>query len=138
MEACDTADLVHAGEPCARNYHRLSGSARGGGPRAHAVSALQHGRKRDIWPGRWTGLSLSGSWTYCSDFVASYEDRHRYQLEYPGYGIAAVRASYSLRRGVHTHGFGLAVRNLFDVDLLRKLARLGAGREISASYRLMW
>jgi iron complex outermembrane receptor protein len=89
-------------------------------------------------PGRWTGLSLSGSWTYFSAFVAAYEDRYRNQLEYPGYGLAALSASYSLRRDGRTHGFGLAVRNLFDADLLRKLARLGAGREISASYRLMW
>lgn len=88
--------------------------------------------------GRWTGLALSGSWTYYSDFVANYEDRQRQQLEYPGYGIASASVSYAVRRGNPTHGFGLAVRNLFDVDLLRKLARLGAGREISASYRLTW
>jgi hypothetical protein len=30
------------------------------------------------------------------------------------------------------------MRNVFDTDLLRKLARLGAGREVSASYRVLW
>jgi iron complex outermembrane recepter protein len=88
--------------------------------------------------GRWNGLSLGASWTYVSNFVANYEDQQRQRLEYPGYGIGGVNASYSLRRGKHTHGFGLSVRNVFDIDLLRKLDRLGAGREFSANYRLTW
>ena len=88
--------------------------------------------------GRLKGLSVSGSWSYISSFVSNYEDRQRFRLDYPGYGLANLSASYSLRRGKHTHVFGLAVRNVFDRDLLQKLARLGASREFSASYRLMW
>lgn len=88
--------------------------------------------------GRYKGLSLSASWIYVSRYVATYEDRARYRLDYPGYGTVALSASYSLRRGTYTHGFGLAIRNLFDTDLVAKLARMGAGREFSASYRLMW
>lgn len=88
--------------------------------------------------GRFQGLSLSGSWAYISDFVANYEDRQRYRLEYPGYAVTSVSSSYSRRVGKLTHGVGLAVRNVFDTDLLRKLARLGAGREFSASYRVTW
>jgi len=82
------------------------------------------------------GLSLGASWSYLSAFIADYEDKQRFRLEYPGYGIASVSASYSLRRGKYSHGFGLAGRNILDSDLLRKLARFGAGREITASYRL--
>lgn len=88
--------------------------------------------------GRFQGLSLSGSWAYISDFVAAHEDRQRYRLEYPGYAVSSVSSSYSRRVGKLTHGVGLAVRNVFDTDLLQKLARLGAGREFSASYRVTW
>jgi iron complex outermembrane receptor protein len=88
--------------------------------------------------GRFQGLSVSTSYAYISDFVANYEDRQRYRLEYPGYAITSVSTSYSKRVGNLTHGFGFVVRNVFDTDFLQKLARMGAGREFSASYRLMW
>jgi iron complex outermembrane receptor protein len=88
--------------------------------------------------GRWQGLSMSGSWAYISDFIANYEDRQRFRMEYPGYGVVSLSSSYSRRIGKRTHGLGLAMRNVFDTDLLQKLARLGAGREVSASYRVMW
>ena len=88
--------------------------------------------------GRLKGLSLSASWSYISGFTAYYEDKQRFRLDYPGYATTALSASYSIRRGRLTHGVGVAVRNVFDTDLLRKLHRLGAGREFSASYRLTW
>jgi iron complex outermembrane receptor protein len=88
--------------------------------------------------GRFQGLSLSTSWSYISEFIANYEDRQRHRLEYPGYATTSISASYAKRIGKRTHGFGIVVRNVFDVDLLRKLARLGAGREVAANYRLMW
>ena len=84
------------------------------------------------------GLSLAASWSYLSAFIASYEDKQRFRLEYPGYALTSLSASYPLRRGKFTHGLGLSVRNVFDSDLLRKLARTGAGREITASYRLTY
>ncbi len=88
--------------------------------------------------GKLKGLSLSASWSYLSAFVANYEDRQRFRLEYPGYAQTSVSTSYSLRRGKHAHSFGLSVRNAFDSDLLQKLARIGAGREFTGSYRLAW
>jgi iron complex outermembrane recepter protein len=88
--------------------------------------------------GRLKGLSLSASWTYISDFVANYEDRQRFRLEYPGYAQTGFSASYSKRIGKLTHGVGVSVRNAFDSDLERKLARLGAGREATVNYRLMF
>lgn len=86
--------------------------------------------------GRLQGLALSGSWAYISDFTAYYEDRNRFALEYPGHGLAHLSASYSRREGTRTHSFSLAVRNLFDRDLLRSLHRLGAEREFLFSYRI--
>lgn len=88
--------------------------------------------------GRYQGLALSTSWTYISDFVANYEDRQRARLDYPGYAQTNLSASYSRRIGKLTHGVGLACRNLLDSDLLQKLARLGAGREVTANYRIIW
>ncbi len=88
--------------------------------------------------GRLKGLALSASWAYLSAFVANYEDRQRFRLDYPGYAQTSLSASYSLRRGKYTHSFGLSIRNLFDSDLLQKLARIGAEREFTGSYRLAW
>lgn len=88
--------------------------------------------------GRFQGLSLSSSWVYISEFVAAYEDRQRFRKDYPGYGVSSLSSTYSRRLGKRTHGVGLAMRNVFDTDLRRKLARLGAGREVSASYRVLW
>lgn len=82
------------------------------------------------------GLSLSGSWAYISDFTAYYEDRTRLQQEYAGYGLAHLGAGYTRREGTRTHSFSLAVRNLFNRDLLRSHARLGAEREVLFSYRI--
>jgi iron complex outermembrane receptor protein len=96
--------------------------------------AASHGVGR----GPLKGLSVSASWSYISDFVSNYEDRQRFHLEYPAYALTNVSASYPLRRGRYTHSVGLAVRNVFDSDLLPKLARVGSGREITASYRLMY
>jgi iron complex outermembrane receptor protein len=86
--------------------------------------------------GRWQGLSLSASGTYISDFTAYYEDRVRYRQDYPGYGLANVSASYTLRRGTKTHSISFSIRNLFDRDLLASHARLGVGREATLSYRI--
>ena len=88
--------------------------------------------------GRLKGLSLSSTCSYISSFVANYEDRQRHRLDYPGYSITSVSASYSKKIGKITHGVGFVVRNVFDSDLLEKLARIGAEREFSVSYRLMW
>lgn len=87
-------------------------------------------------PGRWTGLSVSASWSYLADFTAYYEDRQRYRLDYPGYGLVSIGVSYSRRIGLHTHGVSLSVRNVFDRDLLASLDRMGAEREVALTYRL--
>ena len=88
--------------------------------------------------GRLRGLSLSTGWTHISGFVAHYEDRQRYRRDYPGYSLASFSASYSKRIGKVTHGVGLAVRNALDTDLLQSVARFGAGRDVSVSYRMTW
>lgn len=86
--------------------------------------------------GRWQGLSLSASWSYISDYTAYYEDRQRLRQDYPGYGLVYASASYSRRIGTRTHSVTLALRNLFDRDLMASLARLGAEREAALTYRI--
>lgn len=103
-------------------------------PPYNLSAAASYGLSKGIFK----GLSLSSSWSYISDFVANYEDKQRQRLEYPGYATTTVSASYSKRIGKRTHGCGLSVRNVFDTDLLQKLARLGAEREVVANYRMTW
>lgn len=87
--------------------------------------------------GRWTGLSLGANWSYVSGYTAQYEDRQRERLDFPGYGLAGVSANYSRKRGKLTHGVSLSIRNLFDYDMVLRQARVGAGREVSVSYRVL-
>lgn len=86
--------------------------------------------------GRLRGLSLGASWNYIAGFTATYGDSQREFLEYPGYGLLGLNASRAIKRGKHTHTFGLSVRNALDRDLLAGQARLGAGREWMGSWRL--
>lgn len=88
--------------------------------------------------GRWQGVSLGASWSYVSGYTAQYEDRQRYRLDYPGYGLVGLNLSRVIRQKKYSHTLGLSVRNLFDRDLLASQARLGAGREFTGSYRLMF
>ena len=46
--------------------------------------------------------------------------------------LDAGREAYA----VSLHGVGLALRNLFDYDLVKSQARVGAGIELAATYRL--
>lgn len=89
-------------------------------------------------PGRWQGLSCAYSLSYVSGYVAAYEDRQRYALRFPGYALSSLSVNYSFRKDRFLHGVGLALRNLFDYDLVRSQARVGAGIELAATYRLMF
>ncbi len=86
--------------------------------------------------GFWQGLSLASSWSYISGYVANYEDAQRQRLEYSGYGQVSLSASRSFKRGKYVNSVSLSVRNAMDYDLLQEQHRLGAERELVASYRL--
>ena len=88
--------------------------------------------------GPFKGLSFTTSWNYLSGFVANYEDEKRRELTYPGYGIVGLSIDYSWKRQRYAHTMGAGVRNLFDRDLLASQARVGAGREFTANYRLVF
>lgn len=82
------------------------------------------------------GLTLSGTWSYVSSYVAHYEDRQRYGLSFPGYGLLTVSSNWSVKRKKVTHVIGLAVRNALDADVLRSQARLGNRRQYVGNYRV--
>jgi hypothetical protein len=78
------------------------------------------------------------SWTltHVGGFVSSYADSNRSFLAFPSYTLLGTSLNYSWEPTKTTrHTVGLAVRNLTDVDLLERVARVGSGRTLSASYR---
>ena len=95
---------------------------------------------RRAFSGRFAGLSLSGTLTYVSGFVAYYESATRTYLEYPDNTLLSLNAGYSWKRGPKAHprtqSIGLGIRNLLDRDLVTALARVGQQRSLSASYSL--
>lgn len=89
--------------------------------------------------GRFSGMSISTSYSYVDHYVANYEDNNRYQLDYPGYGLVSLSMSRSIvTKKIYTHQFGVSVRNALDDDLLASQARPGLGREFTGSYRLLF
>ncbi|MFO1451561.1 MAG: TonB-dependent receptor [Opitutaceae bacterium] len=99
------------------------------------AETLALGARYVVPDGRWKGLSLSGNLTYVGDFVAYYADRNRAYLDYPSYTLVGANVTYGwARKKTLRHSVGLGVRNLFDVDLLERLARPGQSRALTASY----
>jgi iron complex outermembrane receptor protein len=83
-----------------------------------------------------TGPSLGLSATYIGPYTAYYESSTRSYLHYPGYTQFTASAGYRWNTGRFTHSLSLSVRNLLNTDLLEKLARTGARRELATSYAL--
>lgn len=94
------------------------------------------GARHTVARGRWKGLVASWTLTHVGGFVASYAERNRTYLEYPSYTLFGTAVNYSWEPSKTTrHTLGLAVRNATDLDLLARVARVGSGRTVSASYR---
>jgi iron complex outermembrane recepter protein len=83
-------------------------------------------------------LTLSGTCTYVSGFVAYYESASRHYLAFPGNTLLSLNSGYSWKTGpktkLRTHSLNASVRNLLDRDQLARLARPGQGREFGLSY----
>jgi iron complex outermembrane recepter protein len=84
--------------------------------------------------GTLAGLSLHAGATYIGEFVQNYADTNRVHLEYPGYTLVSAGAGYRWSRKKAQHHVSVSVRNLLDADLLARLARPGAGRELGMNY----
>ena len=84
------------------------------------------------------GFTCGAGWQYLDGYVANYEDARRDFLSYPGYGLVSVNAGWSWRVKKRQLEVETGVRNVFDRDLLVSHARLGTGREISLSARMVF
>jgi iron complex outermembrane receptor protein len=100
------------------------------------AETLAMGARHIVNRGRWKGLMTSWTLTHVGGFVASYADPNRAFLAFPSYTLFGTSVNYSWEPSkTARHTVGLAVRNLTDVDLLERVARVGSGRTFSASYR---
>jgi iron complex outermembrane receptor protein len=96
---------------------------------------LALGARYAVAGGRWKGMSLSANLAYVGDFVAYYADRNRAYLDYPAYTLVGANVTYGwATRKTIRHSLGLGLRNFFDQDMLKLLARPGQGRTLTASY----
>nr|MCU0794282.1 TonB-dependent receptor [Opitutaceae bacterium] len=105
-----------------------------GVPRFTATLGASH----RVAAGRLRGLNLGASLNHIGDTVQTYERSDRVQVEYPAYQVVGLRASYTWKSGEVTHTASLSVANALDTDLLAKVARVGAERSLTASWRVAW
>jgi iron complex outermembrane receptor protein len=89
-------------------------------------------------PGNQAGFTWGAGWQYLDGYVANYEDTRRDFLDYPGYGLFNLSSGYQWRWGTRQLQLEAALRNAFDRDLLASHARVGAGRELTVSTRLVF
>jgi len=89
-------------------------------------------------PGPQGGFTCGAGWHYLDGYVANYEDARRDFLSYPGYGVLALNAGWSWKTKARQFDLDAGLRNAFDRDLLASHARIGAGREVSLSARLVF
>lgn len=86
--------------------------------------------------GALSGLSLGASAVHIGDVIASYPNTVHERLDYPSYTLLGANIGYPFKRTRHTHFVRISVSNVLDTDLVARLARPGAGRELSANYAL--
>ena len=89
-------------------------------------------------PPKGAGFNWGASLSYIGAYVAHYEDAKRAYLAYPGYGLLGLNAGYAWKQGPRQFTVGLNLRNALDRDLLATNARIGAGRELGFSARVMF
>ncbi len=105
-------------------------------PRLPALTASAQFRYRP--PGPVSGFFGALAWQYVDGYVANYADTRRDLLAYPGYGVVNANFGRAWRGKQRTLELEFGLRNVFDRDLLASHARLGAGRELTFSTRLIF
>jgi len=94
------------------------------------------GARRYFTEGILTGCSIGLSATHVGDVVQNYARSDRERLDYPAYTVAGLSASRTWKAGTLTHTVSASVNNLFDTDLLARVARVGAERGLSLGWRI--
>ncbi|QYM78541.1 TonB-dependent receptor [Horticoccus luteus] len=105
-------------------------------PRLPGETASLVLRRRPAQKGSgWTGsLALS----YVGAYVANYEDARQLEVDYPGYALLNAGVGRIWRHGPRSLEISLGLRNALARDLLASNARVGAGRELTWSTRLLF
>ena len=75
---------------------------------------------------------------HLSRYVATYGDARRAYLDYPGYTLVNASVGHAWRDKVRSLEVELGMRNVLDRDLVASHARLGAGREVMLTTRLVF
>ena len=101
-------------------------------PRFSAATGL----RRAFAAGPLKGVSIGGGVTHVGSTIQSYARPGRERLDYPAYTIAGLDASYTWKAGTVTHTLSATIGNVFDTDLLEKIARVGAERSLTVGWRV--
>ena len=94
------------------------------------------GLRRTFFTGPLAGLSLGGIVTHVGSAVQNYARSDRERLDYPAYTIAGLNTSYTWKAGAVTHSVSASIGNLFNTDLLDKIARIGAERSLTLGWHV--
>lgn len=85
-----------------------------------------------------SGFNGSAAVTYIGGYVTNYEDAKHDYLAYPGYTLLTLQTGYSWKIKERQFNVSLVLRNALDRDLLAGNARVGAGRQLGLSTRVMF
>ncbi len=83
-------------------------------------------------------VGVGGDASHIGPVVQNYTRPDRPYLEYPAFTVVGLNAGYTwpLGLGKATQTVSLSVSNALDADLLAKVARVGAGRSLTAGWRV--
>ena len=94
------------------------------------------GARRNFTVGALAGCSVGLTASHVGGVVQTYARSDRERLDYPAYTVAGLSASRTWKTGAVTHTVSASVNNLFDLDLLARVARVGAERGLSLGWRI--
>lgn len=94
------------------------------------------GLRRAFSAGPLKGFSAGGTVTHVGSIIQSYERPGRERLDYPGYTTANLDSAYTWKSGAVTHTLSASIGNVFNTDLLDRIARVGAERSLTVGWRV--
>lgn len=99
-----------------------------------AVASARYGFISGRFAGLWASLSL----VYIGPYIGYYENAYRQYIHYPGYHQTTLGFGHRLIVGKVVNSLSVSIRNLFNQDYMKSLARPGAGRELTLTYSASW
>jgi iron complex outermembrane receptor protein len=94
------------------------------------------GARRKFTEGALAGCSVGLTASHVGGVVQTYSRSDRERLDYPAYTVAGLSASRTWKAGTLTHTVSASINNLFETDLLARVARVGAERGLSLGWRI--